>query len=65
MNTRCLSRRMPCDHGGRSLLGQNRAWGNAEPRAAPDCLQRPLVPRFRFRQQVSASVGLQKSTRDE
>ena len=28
----------------------------AEQRAAPDCLQRPLVPRSRFRQQVSASV---------
>jgi len=27
--------------------------------AAPDCLQRPLVPRVRFRQQVSASVRLQ------
>src|SRR5438128_2371573 len=28
----------------------------AEQSAAPDCLQRPLVPRSRFRQQVSASV---------
>jgi hypothetical protein len=28
----------------------------AEQSAAPDCLQRPLVPRSRFLQQVSASV---------
>ena len=28
----------------------------AEPRTAPDCLQRPLVRRSRFRQQLSASV---------
>src|SRR5262245_6184580 len=28
--------------------------------AAPDCLQRPLLRRSRFRQQVSASVRLQK-----
>src|SRR5262245_51736340 len=28
----------------------------AEPCTAPDCLQRPLVPRSRFQQQVSASV---------
>jgi len=30
----------------------------AEQSAAPDCLQRPLLRRSRFRQQVSASVGL-------
>jgi hypothetical protein len=30
----------------------------AEPSTAPDCLQRPLVPRSRFRQQVSASVAM-------
>jgi len=30
--------------------------GRAEQSAAPDCLQRPLVPRSRFRQQVSTSV---------
>jgi hypothetical protein len=32
----------------------------AEPSTTPDCLQRPLVPRFRFRQQVNASVRLQQ-----
>jgi hypothetical protein len=32
---------------------------HAEPSTAPDCLQRPLVPRVRFRQQVSASVRRQ------
>jgi hypothetical protein len=32
-----------------------------EQSAAPDCLQRPLVPRSRFQQQVSASVRLQRS----
>src|SRR5262245_28799425 len=36
-----------------SLLG---AQPSAEPSAEPDYLQRPLVPRSRFRQQVSASV---------
>ena len=30
--------------------------------AAPDCLQRPLLRRSRFRQQVSASVRLQCKT---
>ncbi len=29
----------------------------AEPSAAPDCLQRALLRRSRFRQQVSADVG--------
>jgi hypothetical protein len=29
----------------------------AEQSAAPDCLQRPLLRRARFRQQVSASLG--------
>jgi hypothetical protein len=32
----------------------------AEQSAAPDCLQRPLLRRARFQQQVSASVGHQK-----
>jgi len=30
-----------------------RAWG-----VAADCLQRPLVPRSRFRQRLSASVDM-------
>ena len=34
----------------------------AEQSTAPDCLQRPLVPRSRFRQQVSASVRLTRAT---
>ena len=36
-------------------------WGgglNKYQSTAPDCLQRPLLPRSRFRQQVSASVRL-------
>jgi hypothetical protein len=32
-----------------------------EQSAAPDCLQRPLVPRARFQPQVSASVRLLKN----
>ena len=39
--------------GGRGALSPSRA----EQSTAPDCLQRPLVRRSRFRQQVSASVG--------
>ena len=33
--------------------------------AAPDCLQRPLLRRSRFRQQVSASVMLQMQILEE
>jgi hypothetical protein len=42
-----------------TMLGlASRGGGHLQPNAgaAPDCLQRPLVPRSRFRQQVSASV---------
>jgi hypothetical protein len=48
--------------GGRSLPGPNRARGNAEQRLAPDCLQRPLLRRSRFRQQVKAGVRRLKQT---
>ena len=34
---------------------------HTEPRTAPDGLQRPLVPRSRFQQQVSAGVRFTKN----
>ena len=36
----------------------------AEPRTAPDCFQRPLMARSRFRQQVSAGVAHRAETSD-
>jgi hypothetical protein len=33
----------------------------AEPSAAPDCQKRPLMPRSRFQQQVSANVRLPRT----
>jgi hypothetical protein len=41
------------------LQGSWRVRHAAEPSTAPDCLQPPLVPRYGFRQQVSASVRRQ------
>jgi hypothetical protein len=44
---------MPVEQGGEHHVS---ALLRAEQSAAPDCLQRPLLRRARFRQQVSASV---------
>jgi 5-methylcytosine-specific restriction endonuclease McrA len=41
-----------------ALVGWDTVRNRTEQSAAPDCLQRPLVPRSRFQQQVSASVRL-------
>jgi|KBSSwiStaDraftv2_1062776.scaffolds.fasta_scaffold600393_2 hypothetical protein len=41
---------------GRSKGNPNSVALRAEQSTAPDCLQRPLLRRSRFRQQVSASV---------
>src|SRR5712691_3671873 len=43
---------LPAYHGGMWRGGLNKYQSTA-----PDCLQRPLVPRSHFRQQVSASVS--------
>ena len=45
---------MPVEQGGEHHVS---ALLRAEQSAAPDCLQRPLLRRSRFRQQVSLGVG--------